>query len=162
MYLRGSRISDTIEKKPGVPEKANTRFETAEIPSENDGLPTILKSECQGWSVCGAAAGRSSIPTAMVTIRTGRYEQCGSRVKGFGELTSYEDTWKSDPGKPGYFTESAHTAEDEPDNGGNGNEHSSACAVGRDCVQSDRDTQDSGAAHEDPICCELADFRARP
>lgn len=51
VYLRGSRISDTIEKKPGVPENANTRLETAVIPSVNDGLPTILKSECQGVSV---------------------------------------------------------------------------------------------------------------
>lgn len=73
MYLRGSRISDTMEKKPGVPENANTRLDTAVMPSVNDGLPIILKSECQGVLVCGAAAGRSWIPTATVTIRTGRY-----------------------------------------------------------------------------------------
>lgn len=39
---RGSRISEAIGKKPVVPANANTKDEIAEIPSSNEGLPTIL------------------------------------------------------------------------------------------------------------------------
>ena len=59
-----------IAKNPGVPEKANTRLQTAVTPSVKDGWPKILTSETHGPSVIGAAAGRSRIATAMVTIMT--------------------------------------------------------------------------------------------
>ena len=42
VYRRGSRISDTIEKKPGVPAYAKIREEIAEIASVKLGLPTSL------------------------------------------------------------------------------------------------------------------------
>lgn len=45
VYWRGLRISDTIEKKPGVPEKANTRLQTAVMASAKDGFPTTFQSE---------------------------------------------------------------------------------------------------------------------
>lgn len=75
-----------------------------------------------------------------------------------GRFTCCEDTRKSNPGKPGDAAECPHTTEDESENGGNGNKTSSACAVGRDCVQSNRDSQDTRAAHKDPICNELEKF----
>jgi hypothetical protein len=59
-----------VFRSPGVPEKANRRLETAAIASAKEGLPTTFQSDTQGPSVVGAAAGRSCIPTAIVTIIT--------------------------------------------------------------------------------------------
>ena len=70
VYWRGSRISETTEKKAGVPEYAKTSVETALIASAKEGFPTILKSETQTASPCGASAGRPWTPTAMVTMNT--------------------------------------------------------------------------------------------
>lgn len=75
-----------------------------------------------------------------------------------GKVTGCEETGKTDLGKPGDAAECSHTAEDESESGGNGDKHSSACAVGRDCVQPNRDSQDTGAADEDPVCEQSAKF----
>ncbi|GMF77364.1 unnamed protein product [Aspergillus oryzae] len=81
MRVPRSRISDTILKNPGVPEYAKTRDETAVIPSLKLGLLAILKSDTHTPSF-GAEAGRSSIPTAMVTIRTDQVRQEPRNSKG--------------------------------------------------------------------------------
>jgi hypothetical protein len=52
-----------------VPENANTSVETAEMPSVNVGLLKSLKSDLKTPS-CGASAGRSCTPTAIVTVKT--------------------------------------------------------------------------------------------
>lgn len=65
----GSRISDAMEKKPGVPEKAKTNEDTAAMASGQLGLFTTFQSDVQG-PVCGAAEGRSSRPTAMARVMT--------------------------------------------------------------------------------------------
>lgn len=69
VYLRGSRISDTMEKKAGVPAKAKTSEEQAEIDADQPLLATILKSEMKGCPSFGAAAGRSWTPTATVSVK---------------------------------------------------------------------------------------------
>lgn len=78
-----------MEKNPGVPEYAKIIDDTALMASAKDGLATILKSETQAVSVCGAEEGRSWTPTAMITMKTRRiyYESVGiARVDAYGEL----------------------------------------------------------------------------
>ena len=76
-----------MEKNPGVPEYAKIIEDTALIAWAKDGLATTLKSETQAVSVCGAEAGRSWTPTAMITMKTRRacYETVGIvRVDAYG------------------------------------------------------------------------------
>ena len=78
-----------MEKNPGVPEYAKIMEDTALIAWANDGLATILKSEAQAVSVCGAEAGRSWTPTAIITMKTRRvcYEILGIvRLDAYGEF----------------------------------------------------------------------------
>lgn len=57
MYCSGTRISEAIEKKAGVPAHAKTMDEQAEIADSKDGLATPFQSEWKGPG--GAAAGLS-------------------------------------------------------------------------------------------------------
>jgi hypothetical protein len=58
VYMRGSRISEAMEKKVGVPAYEKIMIEMADTASAKVGEPMILKSEDHGPS-WGAAAGRS-------------------------------------------------------------------------------------------------------
>lgn len=57
--MRGSRISETILKKAGVPAKEKTMVETAAKASGSVGSAKRTKSDFHGPTVSGAAAGRS-------------------------------------------------------------------------------------------------------
>jgi hypothetical protein len=68
-----------------------------------------------------------------------------------GKLTGCKDTDKTDPSKPANTAKSTDTRETESNNSGNGNKYSGTCAMSRDSVQTDRDTQHTRTGDEDPV-----------
>lgn len=69
-YWRGSRISDIMAKKNGLPVSAKTMAVTAEMASVKLGWATNCQSDLHGPGVAGADSGRPWVPTPMVIVRT--------------------------------------------------------------------------------------------
>jgi hypothetical protein len=117
------------------------------------GLPNTTTVLIQS-PVAGAAAGRSWIPTPMVTIMTGALRQRMAQGKGGEILTRDRNGEDTDPRDPRKLLKRLNTGHGEDDDGGDSNKDGSTCTVRRDGVQSDTDTEHTGSGdtgHEEPV-----------
>jgi len=100
------------------------------------GFLNSLKSGVHGSS-CGAAAGRSSTPTATVRVRA--VDQLDP-WQLYEMLTGNQDTGGSNPSKPRNLVQSPDTGEEKRADCCDSREYRTASTMCRDGIQSDRGT----------------------
>jgi hypothetical protein len=117
------------------------------------GLPKTTTVLIQS-PVAGAAAGRSWIPTPMVTIMTAALRQRMAQGKGEKILTRDRNGEDTDPRNPRKLFKRLDAGDGEDNDGGDSDKDGGTCSVRRDGVQGDTDTEHTGSGdtgHEEPV-----------